>query len=97
MAKAKGRRRLSVKTTGVVDSIERRITASRRKFVRKLSQQADVKPTTCFRTLYRKLKAYHVTCTRITGGGQGEAFELLCPASQQSFRWGIRPIVALYD
>jgi hypothetical protein len=80
-----------------VDNIEKRITASRRKFVRKLSQQADVKPITCFPTLCRKLKLYLVTCTSIRGGRQGEAFESLILASQQSFGWGIRPIDALYD
>ena len=96
VANAKRRRRPSVRTTGVVDSIEKRITASRRKFFRNLSQQADVKPSTCFRTICRKLKPNCVTCTRITSGRQGEVFGLLCLASQQSSLWRIRHIAALY-
>jgi hypothetical protein len=65
VANAKRRGLSSVRTSEVVTDIQRRITASPKKSIRKLSQEAGVKRTSCFRILPSlKLRPYRVTCVQ---------------------------------
>ena len=96
VANAKGRRWTYVRPAGLWTVLHKELQQVRGNLFQNLSQQARLKPATCFRTLYCwKWKLYRVTCAGITGGSEDEAVELQCLASQQSFRWGIRPISAL--
>jgi hypothetical protein len=65
VANAKRRRPSFVRTAEVVTDIQRRITASPKKSIRKLSQKAGVKRTSCFRILHSlKLRPNRVTCVQ---------------------------------